>query len=200
MQINSKEWLKHKEYELGRGKKKATDNQVKCAYKKHGSVWKAADELGMCGQSIQERLKRMGVKPIERSGINTYSSGVRGWWEGDGKRYYMRSQWEMNYACYLVFLKKQKLIKEWEYEVDTFWFKKIKRGVRSYKPDFKIFNNDDTIEYHEVKGWMDAKSKTKLKRMKIYYPKIKIVLINKKAYMAIKKTSGLYKGWVNQKD
>lgn len=107
----------------------------------------------------------------------------------------MRSRWEMNYACYLDFLVKYKQIKDWEYESHTFWFDKIKRGVRSYTPDFLIYNNDGTIEYHEVKGFMDAKSKTKLNRMRIYYPKIKMVIIDSKRYKEIKKQSGLFKGW-----
>lgn len=41
--------------------KKATDEQVIAAYEKHRSVWKAARELGMCGQSVHERLQKLGV-------------------------------------------------------------------------------------------------------------------------------------------
>ncbi len=191
MKINSKDW--QREYKPG--EKKATDQQIIDSYKKHSSIWKAADELNMCGQSVHERLKKMGIKPIKIT-ENTYSRTKKGWWVGDdGRRYFMRSQWEMNYACYLTFLKKRGRIKDWEYESDTFWFEKIKRGVRSYKPDFKIFNNDGTIEYHEVKGWMDARSKTKLKRMKKYYPTIKLKLIDQSVYNEIKKGAGLYPGW-----
>lgn len=40
---------------------KATDEQVEEAYRRTGSVWKAAAELGMCGQSVHERLQRVGV-------------------------------------------------------------------------------------------------------------------------------------------
>ena len=40
---------------------KATDEQVRAAYERLGNVWKVADELGMCGQSVHERLRRMGV-------------------------------------------------------------------------------------------------------------------------------------------
>jgi len=90
----------------------------------------------------------------------------------------MRSSWEIRYAALLSFYEQQKIIKNWEYEPDTFWFDGIKRGVRSYKPDFKIFKNDGTIEYHEVKGRMDAKSRTKLNRMRIYHPEIEVVLID----------------------
>lgn len=109
--------------------------------------------------------------------MNHINRGNKGadWFEfSDGKKYYLKSTWELKYAKYLEFLKKQKKIKDWTYEEDVFWFEKIKRGVRSYKPDFKIYNLDGTFEYVEVKGYWDAKSLTKLKRMRIYYPQIKI--------------------------
>lgn len=96
---------------------------------------------------------------------------------------YFRSMWEANYALYLDWLVKQKQIKDWEYESDTFFFEKIKLGTRSYRPDFKVFNKDGSVEYHEVKGYMDSKSKTKLKRMKKYHPLVKIVLIERAFYM-----------------
>lgn len=41
--------------------KKATDEQIVEAYQRTGSVWKAGEELGMCGQSVHERLKKLGV-------------------------------------------------------------------------------------------------------------------------------------------
>ena len=108
--------------------------------------------------------------------VNARSRGVRSWYIDGEHKYYMRSTWEVKYADLLCIFRKGGAIKDWEYETETFWFLAIKRGVRSYKPDFKVFNNDGTIEYHEVKGYMDAKSKTKLKRMAKYYPDIKMVL------------------------
>ena len=104
-----------------------------------------------------------------------------------GKRNYYRSGWEANYAYYLEWLKQKKQIVDWEHEPDTFWFILIKRGVRSYLPDFKVTNVDGGIEYHEVKGRMDAKSATKIKRMKKYHPKIKLVVIDSSAYRSIEK-------------
>ena len=105
-----------------------------------------------------------------------------------GKRNYYRSGWEANYAYYLEWLKQKKQIVDWEHEPDTFWFILIKRGVRSYLPDFKVTNVDSSIEYHEVKGRMDSKSATKIKRMKKYHPKIKLVVIDSSAYRSIEKT------------
>jgi hypothetical protein len=125
---------------------------------------------------MQERLKNHG---------SVYSRSNASWYLIDGKKYFFRSSWEVNYARYLTWLCSKGEILSWEYEPDTFWFEEIRRGVRSYLPDFKVFNNDGTHEYHEVKGYLDKKSKTKLKRMKKYYPKIKLVLIDKVVYKSI---------------
>lgn len=91
-----------------------------------------------------------------------------------GKKYYFKSSYEIQYACWLEILKLKGKIKDWFYEVDTFWFDGIKRGCVSYKPDFKIVNLQDEISYVEVKGYMDEKSATKIKRMGKYHPDIKL--------------------------
>lgn len=101
-----------------------------------------------------------------------------------GNSYY-RSSWEANWARYLNWLLAKGEIKEWLYESETFEFEGIKRGSRFYTPDFKIYNNDGTIERHELKGYMDARSATKLKRMASYHPEAKITLIDKIAYAAV---------------
>lgn len=100
---------------------------------------------------------------------------------------YVRSAWEANYARYLNWLKEIGSIENWEYEADTFEFAEIKRGTRFYTPDFKVYEGDGRVVYHEVKGWMDPASKTKLSRMARYYPEVRIVVIDADAYGAIKK-------------
>lgn len=119
-----------------------------------------------------------------------------GWLELGGRKFYFRSRWEANYARFLEWLKSKKIILDWEYELETFWFEGIRRGCVSYKPDFKLYNLDKTSEYHEVKGWLDPKSKTKIKRMAKYYPDIKLILINKKTYRDLeKRVAKLIPGW-----
>lgn len=113
----------------------------------------------------------------------------KGWYESRGRRYYLKSSWELSYAQYLDSLVEDGKIKEWEYETDTFWFERIKRGVRSYTPDFKVEHLDGKVEYHEVKGYLDAKSKTKLKRMRIYHPDTEMILIDR----AVMQSLGLVK-------
>jgi hypothetical protein len=108
---------------------------------------------------------------------------------------YFRSSWEANYARYLNWLIKVGEIVSWTYEPDTFEFP-VKRGNRFYVPDFKLVNRNGSIEYHEVKGWMDPQSATKLKRMAKYYPAVKIVLIDKEQYTAIaRQVSRMIPNW-----
>jgi len=83
------------------------------------------------------------------------------------------------YAVYLQWQKDQKLIAGWEYEPKTFWFEGIKRGVCSYKPDFRIVKNSGEEYWVEVKGYMDAKSKTKIARFKRFYPQLSLMVIGK---------------------
>lgn len=124
-----------------------------------------------------------------------YSRTHKGY-RADLNNQYFRSSWEANYARYLNFLIKQKQITKWEYEPETFWFEKIRRGVRSYTPDFKVFNNNGASEFHEIKGWMDRKSKTKIKRMGIYHPNIKLIVIDEKQYRVLsKQLRGLIPNW-----
>lgn len=108
---------------------------------------------------------------------------------------YFRSRWEANYARYLNLLVEKKQIISWKFEPDTFEFP-VKRGTRFYTPDFKITEMDGSIVYHEVKGYLDARGATRLKRMKKYYPLVKLILIQKKEMMEIaKKISMLLPGW-----
>lgn len=124
------------------------------------------------------------------SGNGSYPNVKRGEYDINGHTFYFRSRWEANYALYLDFLIKQGQIKSWEYEADIFVFDKIQFGTRSYRPDFKITNMDDTIEYHEIKGYLDGRSKTKLRRMLKYYPDTKLILIDRPLYEEIKKKLG----------
>lgn len=116
------------------------------------------------------------------------------WREIGGKKIYARSLWEANFARYLQWQKEREEIQDWEHEPHTFWFDEIKRGVRSYKPDFLIHKIDGTKYWVEVKGFWDSKSLTKIKRMKKYHPQEKLVCVdqnwfsqnNKKLVLIIK--------------
>lgn len=164
---------------------------------------------------IPSRLTRKDANTAfcSRNCVNTYQPStplaLNGNFRGDrkaikgGKRedlggLYVRSSWEANYARYLNWLAERKQIKEWKFEPITFEFVKIKKGNRYYTPDFQVFYFDGSYEFHEVKGYMDAQSKTKLKRMVKYHPKEKIVLIDKPVYMQIhRQMKNLIPFWEN---
>lgn len=128
-------------------------------------------------------------------GNNGYQNIQRGEYECSKGAVYFRSKWEANYALFLDWLVKKGEIKEWEFEPDKFIFEAINFGTRSYTPDFKVINNNGSIEYHEVKGYMDGKSKTKLKRMAKYYPDVKLILIDSAYYRDLAKKVGKMLGF-----
>jgi hypothetical protein len=108
---------------------------------------------------------------------------------------YFRSSWEANYCRYLNWLISIGEIIKWEYEVDTFEFP-VKKGNRFYTPDFKVYEKGNIIVYHEIKGYMDANSQTKLKRMAKYYPNIKVIVIDSSQYYAIaRQVKNFIVGW-----
>jgi protein-arginine kinase activator protein McsA len=108
---------------------------------------------------------------------NNYSNAKRGWREVGGKRVFFRSRMEANYARFLTFTGV-----DWQFESKTFWFEGLKRGVVSYTPDFYLPSTD---EYLELKGWMDPRSKTKLKRMARYHPEVTLRLVTYSEYRTI---------------
>jgi hypothetical protein len=160
--------------------------------------WKGGEKVAKClgcGKEYKHHvsckglvcsMKCWGAVQAQYNREHAYSR-TRGGKREDLDGAYFRSGWEANYARYLNWQIKNGLIQGWEYEPETFEFVGIKRGSRFYTPDFKVLLNSGEVEYHEIKGWMDNRSKTKLRRMTKYHPTIKIVLIGEKQYYAIAK-------------
>jgi predicted nuclease of restriction endonuclease-like RecB superfamily len=147
-----------------------------------------------CGHeytSYQSVRKYCDQDCYQRNNLKSFMARFTGQSRGkSGKRedlggLYVRSRWEANYARYLNWLVSIKQIAKWEYEPDEFEFVPIKRGNRFYIPDFKVTNNNASIEYHEVKGWMDKDSAVKLKRMSKFYPQITVKVIDRIAYKSL---------------
>lgn len=250
---------------------KASDEQILSLYNDLGSVWRVAEGLGMCGQSVHERLVKMGAvdsnawtsdevsylvgrytehpgrSPIDlvditnslnmifgtkrcktnvcrkarslglgtrvgrrmstenkvKASIRASSTTRRNIHSGAAKSgfredigLFVRSRWEANYARYLNMLIASGDIRGFEYEPKTFFFRDVKRGPFSYRPDFLVELADGSEVWHEVKGWMDSKSRSKLKRMARFYPDEKIEVIGKDEYFVIEaKYSKTIEGW-----
>lgn len=184
-----------------------------------GTIYNWLKQLGIATRTNGEgvTLAQTGVSHTEEHNAAISRAHIaRGSWQGrdhpnirdpersvprsyGGKRatlggIYVRSTWEHNYALYLNLLRDHGEIERWEYEPDTFEFP-VKRGNRFYTPDFKVFNLDGSVEYHEVKGYMDAGSRTRIARMATHYPEVKLVVIDRDAYNAIKKWRALLPDW-----
>lgn len=178
--------------------KKHSAEVVEILSKRSLSMW-ANPESVVNSEEFRQKISDRSVlqmdKRLKENRITNYSRTKSGFVEVGGKRIFARSSWEANVSAYFEFLKVNGNIKDWEHEPETFWFLQIKRGVRSYRPDFKITNSDSTFYYVEVKGWMDDKSKTKIKRFAKYYPEFKLDVIDLKRYNEIKSKSGFIPNW-----
>jgi hypothetical protein len=141
----------------------------------------------MIGFPKPEKLNRPKINFMNNGSYPNVQRGTYLCSKGD---VYFRSKWEANYALVLDFMVKQGEIKSWEYESRTFVFNEVDFGIRRYLPDFEILNNDGSTEFHEIKGYFDKASKTKIKRMAKYYPDVKLKVIEKDEYNAYKKQLG----------
>lgn len=73
-----------------------------------------------------------------------------------------RSSWEANVARWFNAHGIQ-----WEYEPRVFRFDRIKRGTKTYIPDFWLPQENVWVE---VKGYLPNRDRTKLKRFRLYFP------------------------------
>jgi hypothetical protein len=185
---NAKDWYlknKHPKGMLGKNHTQATKDAISDKNK---------------GKPVHpDRVMAM-LKTKAKNGTMATNKANRSWksaWrEIGGRKIFARSRWEANYARYLQWLKENLKITEWEHEPETFWFEKIKRGVRSYLPDFKVTLLSGSIEFHEVKGWMDSRSKTKIKRLKKYHPTIILIIRDTNWYKENRRQlSAIIKDW-----
>jgi len=149
----------------------------------------------MARKAIRTKITRYGsVNPWMREGKGY--SRCKGGKRADLDNRYFRSGWEANYARYLNWLMGLKEIAAWEYEPDTFVFHGVTRGAITYTPDFKIAYKTGVVEYHEIKGWMDSKSKTRLRRMAKYYPDVPVRVVGEKEYNRLaSQVSGFIPHW-----
>ena len=183
--IRTKEWIRINGHPRGSFGMKHSIDALKKMSDASIAMWKDKDSLVNTTeyrQYLSDRQHEYMLKHKNKNGHSRSKSGKR----PDLNDQFFRSTWEANYARYLNYLVKFGTIYKWEYEPDTFVFDEVKRGTRSYMPDFKIWDDEYSEPYYvEVKGWMDSKSKTKLKRMAKYFPNVRVDLFVKKDYVEL---------------
>lgn len=144
----------------------------------------------LANQQVLTRKEMVREKLIEDP--NMINRGYKHGWIIFGERVlFVRSSWDANICAFLQFQKDQGLIKEWEYEPETYWFSGVKRGTNSYKPDFRITPINPLEPKHviEVKAYWTSKDTVKMKRMNKYFPSLPVSIIcNTKTTHELKST------------
>jgi hypothetical protein len=122
------------------------------------SLLKEHPEILLNNSSTKKTQEQLYI-PGNNSRGNAYKNTKTGFREDIGIN--VRSNWEANFVRIVNLYKIL-----FEFEPTVFAFP-IKRGTKGYTPDFFL---QQTNEWIEIKGYLDTKSKTKLKRFKRYYP------------------------------
>lgn len=176
----TKQFISRKAKELGlSSQNRSITHETAMKINKQYCEWYKKQSVNKRYKIMRKRITQTFINKTGGSKKNKFKQGYR---DIADRHIFLRSSWEYNYALYLQYLKENNKIKDWGYETDLFWFDGIKRGCVSYTPDFKITRLDDTIYFIEIKGWMNARSKTKLKRMAKYHPEVELKLVDSKAY------------------
>lgn len=177
-----KEWLKNNPHPRGMLGKKHSDETKKLFSIRSKQTWSNYTEEERKNK-IDKQIRTQHEKGLfNKREKTTWKSGIR---VIDGKEFFFRSAWEANYARYLELKKQTGEIKKWRFECKRF-FGYGKWKATCYLPDFEITNNDGSIEFHEIKGWMDERSIQKIKMMKDCFPDVDLVVIGSKEYTLIK--------------
>lgn len=187
---NAKRWIKNQGHPRGMKGKHHSPEYCKQISKRMIKSWADMTPEDLEKRRIKQintRIKN-GTLNASMNRENPYSRANGGKRE-DLNNTYFRSSWEANMARYFNFAKI-----EWEYEPKCFIFPNIRRGNVSYTPDFYLPETDTWIE---VKGWMDTKSITKLKRFEKNFPEEfkKLEIIGPNEYKEFAKWKRLISGW-----
>ncbi len=113
--------------------------------------------LGKSRNAVKNKLAELDGKVLPKKANKKRTNIGR---RADLNGFY-RSNWESNLARWLKSKGYQYL-----YEAQVFTFPGVKHGTVSYCPDFKLADGT----WIEVKGFIDGKSKTQIRRFKKHYP------------------------------
>jgi hypothetical protein len=182
------DWSKHGHPRGFLGGKHSDEAKAIIAHKSSKSnqlINQSGRRVGMIEKMIKTKMERGNlVNPRLKQ---TWKAG---WRIVNGNSYFFRSRWEANYARYLELMRNNGLIEKWEHEPDVF----LLEG-KGFLPDFKLTITDNAIEYHEVKGWMDERSKNKIEKMAILHPEIDLKIITASWFRSNKHLSAEIPEW-----
>lgn len=94
-----------------------------------------------------------------------------------GTTYRFDSKLEHTYAILLEHQRRSGQIEAWEFHPEAIQFEKHKHGVTQYVLDFKVTHRNGTVEWVECKGYIDARSATRVRRFCQYRSADELVLV-----------------------
>lgn len=107
---------------------------------------------GNKGRESQKKLDWSSInKKSYADGKNHVGGGTSKWYDYKGIR--VQGSYELRACKLLDKMVELNLIKRWEYTNDRYPYIDVDDSKRTYLLDFKIFNNDDSFYYVEVKGY-----------------------------------------------
>ena len=134
----------------------------------HDPVNQLALRLAKSFSAVKNKLRELNGKlPVTKKPNQRHSKIGR---RKDCGNQFFRSSWEANFFRYLKTLDNVTHI-EYEPTTFTYWQFGHNQGTVSYTPDFKVTYQDGSYHWVEIKGgFMKPSDKTKIRRLKKYYP------------------------------
>lgn len=167
--------IEHPRGMLGKHHTEESKEKISIASITRAANMTSEEKHSIAMKAVETKKKKGTTSQTTSNAYSRTKSGIR-----SDLGQYFRSAWEANIARILDY---EDI--EWEYECKRFFFNEEVDGVLSYQPDFYLpqFN-----KWIEVKGWMDEKSKTRLKLFEEQYPNESknLILIDQTFYNALR--------------
>lgn len=181
LSISTKKWISEKGHPKGylghehdAETREKLSQKCKAAWANPTSVFNS-DEFRQQRSDILHRKKISGKYQVySRTGTHSVEIG--------GKNYIFKSSWEVEIARNLQRLYEESAISEWNYENKHFVFEDVKRGIRSFCPDFEVIKRNGDKLYIEVKGWKMPSAMKRIKMFRERYYDVEFYLLDEKEY------------------
>lgn len=179
-----KKWLSENGHPKGYlGHKHGDETRKKLSEKCH-AAWVNPDSY-VNSDEFRQKMSDAQHKRMMLGGVDVYSRCGKYPCVIGGMYNVFKSSWEVVIAKRLQELVDDGSITYWRYESKHFNFDDVKRGIRSYCPDFEVALNDGSVLFIEVKGWRMEKSMKRISMFKERYPDVKFYMIDNDEYNKI---------------
>lgn len=190
---SAKTWIAHKGHPRGYlGHKHSDETRSKLSLASRSS-WSDPNSKVNSAEFRQRMSDNLHERKMNGS-IRTYSNKGDYPVEIGGNDYVFKSSWEVEVAKRLHELCLDGFILDWSYESRHFNFDDMKRGTRSYCPDFEVKRLDGSVFYIEVKGWKMERSMKRIRMFQERYPDVELYIIDEKEYGKVLSEGGYLRG------